>query len=143
MLQNTRIPITELRGILIVSVQTSLSDRLVAQLRDDITRRITETNPHGLAIDLTGIDLMDSYISKTIRDIGMISRLMGVKTVISGMNPMIAMTLTEMGMDLAPVESALNLDAAISLLEQAVNEQEDAIRDLDMIMDQEITDEDV
>lgn len=111
-----RIPIIKLHGNLIVSIQVALSDQLVARLKDDITLEIDRTGANGLIIDLSGIDVMDSYISRSIRDIGLIAQLMGVKTVISGIDPMIAMTLVEMGLDLTGVRSTLNLEAAVELL---------------------------
>lgn len=117
-----RIPIIKLYGNLIVSIQVSLSDHLVMQLKDDITAAIDRTNCRGLIIDLSGIDLMDSYISRAIRDIGLVARLMGVDTVLSSMDPLIAMTLVEMDMDLAGVRSALNLESAIEML---VSQHED------------------
>jgi rsbT antagonist protein RsbS len=111
-----RIPIIRLYDNLIVSVQVSLSDRLVMQLKDDITDTIERTGARGLVIDLSGIDMMDSYISKALRDIGLIAKLMGVRTVISGVAPMIAMTLTEMGLDLKGVSTALSLEGALETL---------------------------
>ena len=113
-----RIPIIKLYDNLIVSIQMALSDRLVIQLKDDVTAHIDRTNAHGLIIDVSGIDVMDSYISRAIRDLGLIAKLMGVRTVIAGMDPMIAMTLVEMGLDIKGVHSALNLEAAIDLLER-------------------------
>ena len=112
---NYRIPIIKLYDSLIVSVQVSLSDRLVTQLKDDITHRIELTGTHSLIIDVSGVDIMDSYISRAIRDIGLIARLMGTQTVISGLDPMVAMTLVEMGMDLEGVRTALNLESALEL----------------------------
>jgi rsbT antagonist protein RsbS len=111
-----RIPIIKLYDNLIVSIQVALSDRLVMQVKDDITEEIDRTGAKGLIIDVSGIDVMDSYISRAIRDIGLIARLMGVRTVICGMDPMIAMTLVEMGLDLTGAKSALNLEAAIEVL---------------------------
>ena len=123
-----RIPVIKLRGNLIVTVQTALSDRLVVLLKDDITSKILETRPRGLVIDLTGIDIMDSYISRAVRDIGLIAKLMGVKTIISGMDPMIAMTLIEMDMDLVSVKSALDLEDALDQLTEE-DEQKDLLLD--------------
>jgi rsbT antagonist protein RsbS len=116
-----RIPIIRLYDNLIVSVQVSLSDRLVMQLKDDITEAIERTGARGLVIDLSGIDMMDSYISKALRDIGLIAKLMGVRTVISGVAPMIAMTLTEMGLDLKGVSTALSLESALETLGTALS----------------------
>ena len=94
--------------------------------REKITRAIERTSARGLVIDLSGIDVMDSYISRTLRDIGLISQLMGVRAVICGLDPMIAMSLVEMGMDLQGVHAELNLEEALSLLarEAAAREQE-------------------
>jgi len=116
MAEVVRIPIIRLYDNLIVSVQVSLSDKLVIQLKDDITAAIERTGARGLVIDLSGIDMMDSYISKALRDIGLIAKLMGVRTVISGVAPMIAMTLTEMGLDLSGVSTALSLEGALEQL---------------------------
>jgi rsbT antagonist protein RsbS len=112
----SRIPIIKLRDVLIVSIQVALSDRLVLQLKDDITARIDRTQARGLVIDVSGIDVMDSYISRAIRDIGLVARLMGVQTVISGLDPMIAMTLVEMGLELKGVRTALELESALRML---------------------------
>ena len=116
MMTATRIPIIKLYGNLIVSIQVSLSDDVVVALKEDITRNIEDYEARGLIIDLSGIDLMDSYISRSIRDIALISKLMGVKTVISGMDPMVAMTLVEMGLEMNDVRTALSLEDAIELL---------------------------
>jgi rsbT antagonist protein RsbS len=113
----TRIPIIKLYENLIVSIQVALSDQLVMQVKDDITEEIERTGARGLVIDVSGIDVMDSYISRAIRDIGLMARLMGVRTVICGMDPMIAMTLVEMGLDLTGAQSALNLESAIAMLD--------------------------
>ena len=113
-----RIPIIKLYDNLIVSIQMALSDRLVMQLKDDITSRIERDKTTGLIIDVSGIDVMDSYISRALRDMGLIAKLMGVRTVISGLDPMIAMTLVEMGLDLKGVSSAHNLETAIELLDR-------------------------
>jgi len=115
--ETVRIPIIKLRDVLIVSVQVSLSDAVVVQLKDDITNKIESTQARALIIDVSGIDLMDSYISRAIRDIGLVARLMGVRTVISGLDPMVAMTLVEMGLELKGVRTALDLESALALLQ--------------------------
>ena len=116
MTENFRIPVIKLKDNLIVSIQGSLGDRLVLQLKNDITNAIERGGVRGLVIDLSGIDVMDSFISRAIRDIGLVARLMGVRAIISGMEPMVAMTLVEMGMDLEGVRAALNLEAALDML---------------------------
>ncbi|MBN2526169.1 MAG: STAS domain-containing protein [Deltaproteobacteria bacterium] len=122
----TRIPIIRLYGNLIVSIQVSLSDDLVVALKEDITQNIGDYGARGLIIDLSGIDLMDSYISRSIRDIALISKLMGAQTVISGMDPLVAMTLVEMGLEMNDVRTALTLEDAIDLLGMERVEADDA-----------------
>lgn len=112
----TRIPIIKLYGNLIVSIQVSLSDRLVMRLKDDITAAIVRYDVNGLIIDVSGIDVMDSYISRALRDVSLIAKLMGVGTVISGMHPVIAVTLVEMGLDLEGMHAAMDLEAALEHL---------------------------
>jgi len=111
-----RIPIIRLYGNLIVSIQVSLSDKLVNQLKDDITDAVERSDARGLIIDVSGVDVMDSYISRALRDIGVVARLMGAQTVISGMHPITAMTLVQMGLDLKNMRSAMNLESAIEML---------------------------
>ncbi len=111
-----RIPIIRLYGNMIVSIQTSLSDQVVKRLKEDVSGEIERTRPRGLIIDISGIDLMDSYISRAIRDICLIASIMGVKTVLSGMDKMIAITLVEMGMDMMSVRTALNLEEALEMI---------------------------
>ena len=112
----SHIPIIKLYNTLIVTIQVELSDRLVMQLKDDIGEAIQKLGPRGLIIDVSGVGIIDSYISRAIRDIGLMSRLMGVEAVISGLDPNIAMTLTEMGMDLEGVKTHLHLEATYEAL---------------------------
>ncbi len=86
------------------------------RLKEDVSGEIERTRPRGLIIDISGIDLMDSYISRAIRDICLIASIMGVKTVLSGMDKMIAITLVEMGMDMMSVRTALNLEEALEMI---------------------------
>lgn len=116
MQESMRIPIIRLYNNLIVSIQVALSDALLERLTEDITQAIERSRPRGLIIDISGIDVMDSFISRAVRDIGILARLMGVQTVISGMAPMIAMTIVEMGVDLKGVHSALDLEGALQFL---------------------------
>ncbi len=125
--ETTHIPIIKLYDTLIVTIQVELSDRVVMQLKDDIGEAIQKLGPKGLIIDVSGVGIIDSYISRAIRDIGLISRLMGVEAVISGLDPNIAMTLTEMGMDLEGVNTYLHLEAAY----EAINGRSALARELD------------
>ena len=111
-----RIPIIKLYDNLIVSIQTALSDQVVLQLKDDIANKIDQTGANGLVVDISGVEIMDSYISRAIRDIALIAKLMGVRTVISGMDALVAISLVEMGLSLPGVEAVLNLETAIERL---------------------------
>ncbi|MCD6498667.1 MAG: STAS domain-containing protein [Deltaproteobacteria bacterium] len=116
MLDVFKIPIIKLYDTLIVSIQMALTDQLVRQLKQDITMEIDRTDATGLIIDLSGMDVMDSYITKAIRDIGLVSRLMGVETVLCSLDPMIAITLVEMDLSPEGITTALNLEAALDYL---------------------------
>lgn len=110
------IPIIRLFGNLIVPIQVTLSDALVARLVSDVTGLIERQPVTGLIIDVSGVDLMDSHISRGIRDLAMMARLMGVDTVMCGLRPDVVVTLVEMGLDIPGVLSALNLERALELL---------------------------
>ncbi len=123
------IPIIKLYNNLLVSIQVDLSDGLVAELKEELTSEIQATNARGLIIELSGIDVLDSYIARSIGDISSIARLMGTKTVIAGLDPTMAHSLVEMGMTLEGLETALNLESAIESL--AAGESEIAGLEMD------------
>jgi rsbT antagonist protein RsbS len=127
----THIPIIKLYDILIVTIQVELSDRLVMTLKDDIGEAIQKLGPKGLIMDVSGVGIIDSYISRAIRDIGLMSQLMGVEAVISGLDPNIAMTLTEMGMDLEGVKTHLHLEAAYEALSKSAEPTAEAATTID------------
>ena len=114
-----RIPLVRLRGFLLVPVHVELTDRLVMQLKDDVTRAVEARRVEGVIFDLTGIDFMDSFISRAIRDVSLMTRLMGVPTVLCGMHPSIAITIVEMGVELQGIPMVLDLDKALEQLESA------------------------
>lgn len=116
MLNSFRIPIIQLKGIYIVSIQTALDDELVLRLKDDVSAAIAHHGGRGLIIDVSGIDIMDSYITRTIYDLARIAKLMGTDTVLCGMDPMIAMTLVEMGLEMEGVSTARDLETAFDRL---------------------------
>ena len=129
MITTTRIPIIKLYRNLIVPIQVALSDRLVAALKDDVAERIKDSDATGLVIDVSGVDILDSFISRALRDTALIARLMGVRTVISGLDPMMALSLVEMGMNLEEVDTALNLESAVELLGGAGQTSDDALNE--------------
>lgn len=117
MMETQRIPIVRLQGKLIVSIQTALSDTVVDRLQQDVASACERGDARGLVVDVSGVDILDSYITRSLRDLAVMARLMGVETVVCGLRPAVAMTLVEMGMELPGVRTALNLDRALSLLD--------------------------
>jgi rsbT antagonist protein RsbS len=117
MMEGQRIPIVRLQGKLIVSIQTALSDTVVDRLQQDVATACERGDARGLVVDVSGVDILDSYITRSLRDLAVMARLMGVETVVCGLRPAVAMTLVEMGMELPGVRTALNLDRALSLLD--------------------------
>src|SRR4051812_16722250 len=93
-----------------------MSDESVCRLREDVTARIGQESAYGLILDLSALAFMDSFVTRVVRDLALIARLMGVSTVVCGLSPEIAVTLTDMGLDLPGVVTALNLERAIEAL---------------------------
>ena len=110
------IPIIRLHDTLIVSIQIELSDAVVLGLRDDLGVEIAKRKARGLVIEASGIDVFDSFIARTVRDIGKLASLMGVRTILAGLDASMAITLVEMGMYMDGVETAMNLEAALDRL---------------------------
>ena len=95
-----RIPIINLYSNLIVPIQGAIGDIAMQQLTDDVTGRIEKEGARGLVIDVSGVALMDSFITRNIRDLALTARLMGVATIVSGLQPAVAITLVEMGLEI-------------------------------------------
>jgi rsbT antagonist protein RsbS len=119
-----RIPIIGLYSNLIVPVQGAVGDIAIAQLIEDVTRRVDDGGARGLVIDVSGVPLMDSFITRNIRDLALTARLMGVRTVVSGLQPAVAMTLVEMGLHIEGLETALNLERALEHLARVYEEED-------------------
>lgn len=112
-----RIPIIKLWDYLLVPLQGDISDGQAALLKHDVLERIRHTSCVGVVVDLSGLWLVDSHLCAVIATLAASARLMGTTTVISGMKPDVALTLQTMGIDLAGVRSARNLEHAITLLD--------------------------
>jgi rsbT antagonist protein RsbS len=115
-----RIPILRLGRFLLVSIQVDMHDRLALALQDDLTARITETGARGVLIDISALELVDSFIGRIIGTIASMARVLDAETVVVGMQPAVAITLVELGMALPGVRTALNMERGLRLLEQAV-----------------------
>jgi rsbT antagonist protein RsbS len=112
-----RIPILKIGNTLITSIQTELHDASAVQFKDDLLERIHTTRARGVVIDLTAVELVDSFIGRLISDIGAMCSLMGTQVVLTGIQPAVAITLVELGLELARVRTALNLEKGLALFE--------------------------
>jgi rsbT antagonist protein RsbS len=115
----TSIPIIRLRDVLLVAIQVELSDRLVQEVRRDLASAIERTEVSFVVIEVSGVDTFDSYIARSIRDMSHMAKLMGVTTVVAGLDPGVAITLVEMGMELTGVPTVLDLESALDLVERS------------------------
>lgn len=104
---------------LLVQLNPALTDDAVRRLRVAVGATLEAQSPRGLVLDLAAVDAMDSYITRCIRDLAISARLMGVPTIVCGVQPAVADTLVEMGLSLGEVQSALSLDAALGILRAA------------------------
>lgn len=127
-----RIPIIALYGNMIVPIQGAISDETITQLSEDVARQIDTGDVRGLIIDVSGVSLMDSYITRNIRDLTLTARLMGVTTIVSGLQPAVAITLIEMGLDIQGLQTTLNLERAIERLAQLRAEEDEALGGVDV-----------
>ena len=111
-----KIPILRIEDSLLTSIQIPLHDRLALEFQQDLMRTIEQTRAKGLIIDISTIDVVDSFITRILVEVARMSALMGVKTVIVGMRPEISLTLVEFGMLLDGIETALNLEMGLEKL---------------------------
>jgi len=121
-----KIPILRMGDFLLVTIQVDMHDRLAMALQDDLTQRISETSARGVLIDISTLEIVDSFIGRMLGNIAAMSRVLDAKTVVVGMQPAVAITLVELGMSLPGVRTALNVDAGMNLLRESLNGHEDA-----------------
>ena len=111
-----QVPIIKIGRILYVSIQIDLQDESVMQLQDDLSAELAATAARGVIIDITAVEIVDSFIGRMLTMIGSISRLFDAETVIVGMRPAVAITLTELGLSLNGVRTALNAEKGLAIL---------------------------
>jgi rsbT antagonist protein RsbS len=115
-----RIPVLRMGGFLLVTIQVDMHDQLALQLQDDLTNRIAQTGARGVLIDISSLDLVDSFIGRTLSDIAAMSRVLDAETVVVGMQPAVAITLVELGLSLPGVRTALDVESGMALLREAI-----------------------
>lgn len=123
--ESLRIPILKIGDILIASIQVNLHDASAVQFKDDLLQKIHDTRAKGVIIDLTALDLVDSFIGRLVADIAAMAGLMGSRVVITGLQPAVAITLVELGLELPRVITALNLEKGLSVLQRLTAESGD------------------
>src|SRR5579862_2967302 len=110
------VPILKQGDYLIATVQTALSDRDLGDLRDALVDRVGRFRSRGVIVDVTALDVMDSYAARTLRDLAHMARLRGARTVIVGIQPEVAFAMVQLGLTLGNVATALDLEEALTLL---------------------------
>lgn len=117
-----RIPILQMGDFLLVTIQVDMHDQLALTLQDDLSERISKTSARGVLIDISALDMVDSFIGRMIGTISGLSRIMDAQTVLVGMQPAVAITLVELGMTLPGVSTALNVERGMKLLQAGVRQ---------------------
>lgn len=113
-----RIPILKLGENLLVTLQVDINDRVATGLQDDLMSRILSSRARGVLIDISALELLDSFMGRTLAEIAAMSAILDATTVLVGMRPVVAITLVELGMTLSGVRTALNLEQGMSLLDE-------------------------
>ena len=114
-----RIPILRMGELLLVTIQVDMHDRLAIVLKDDLANRISATRARGVLIDISALDMVDSFIARMLGSIAQMARMMDTETALVGMQPSVAITLVEMGVALTGVRTALNVEKGMKLLRAA------------------------
>jgi len=116
-----KIPILKMGRFLLVTIQVDMHDRLALQLQDDLTERIVKDHAHGVLIDISSLEVVDSFIGRMISNIAAMARVLDAQAVVVGMQPAVAITLVELGLSLTGVRTALNVDKGMALLREQVD----------------------
>jgi rsbT antagonist protein RsbS len=117
-----RIPILRMGDFLLVTIQVDMHDRLAMALQEDLTGKITENSSRGVLIDISSLEIVDSFIGRMLANIASMARILDAQTVVVGMQPAVAITLVELGMSLPGVKTALNVELGMELLRESLAE---------------------
>lgn len=118
-----KIPILKIGDFLIASVQIELQDASAVQFKDDLLQAINDHHARGVVVDLTAVEVVDSFLGRIIGDIAAMARLMGARVVVTGLQPAVAITLVELGLELRGVITALNLEKGLEKLKQLIQDE--------------------
>lgn len=120
-----RIPILRMGAFLLVTIQVDMHDQLALTLQDDLTNRITEVGAKGVLIDISSLEIVDSFIGRTLANIASMARILDAETVVVGMQPAVAITLVELGMSLPGIRTALNVESGMKYLRETLADSEE------------------
>jgi rsbT antagonist protein RsbS len=121
-----RVPILRLGNCLLVTVQVDMHDQLAMTLQDDLTNRIVQTKARGVLIDISALEMVDSFIGRMLGNIAAMSRILDAQTVVVGMQPAVAITLVELGLSLPGIRTAMNVDAGLALLSKLLGQGDES-----------------
>jgi rsbT antagonist protein RsbS len=116
-----RVPILRIGNCLLVTVQVDMHDELAMALQDDLTNKIVQARARGVLIDISALEMVDSFIGRMLGNIAAMSRILDAQTVVVGMQPAVAITLVELGLSLPGIRTALNVDAGLALLRNVLD----------------------
>ncbi len=122
----SEIPILKIGDCLLVSIQVDMHDRLAMALQDDLTQRIVADRARGVMIDISALEIVDSFIGRMLNNIAAMSRVLDAVTVVVGMRPAVAITLVELGLALTGVRTALNVDKGLAMIRSIIDSSENA-----------------
>ena len=120
-----RIPILRMGPFLLVTIQVDMHDRLALTLQDDLTNRIVQQTTRGVLIDISALEMVDSFIGRVLGNIASMARILDAETVVVGMQPAVAITLVELGLSLPGVRTALNVERGMELLRRSMPPADD------------------
>jgi rsbT antagonist protein RsbS len=129
-----RIPILRMGKFLLVTIQIDLYDRLATNLESDLVQMVNKTEAKGVLIDISALSIVDSFMGRILGNIGSMSKIMDAETVVVGMQPAVAITLIELGLELKGVHTALNVEKGMELLRNKIGpDEEELVEDEDSI----------
>ena len=116
-----RIPILKMGDFLMVTIQVDMHDQLASALQDDLTNKIAKVNAKGVLIDISSLDIVDSFIGRMLANTSAMARVLDAQTVVVGMQPAVAITLVELGLPMEGVHTALNVEKGMALLQRRLD----------------------
>ena len=119
-----QIPIMKIGDCLLVSIQVDMHDRLAMALQDELTNKVVSTRARGVMIDISALEIVDSFIGRMLNNIAAMTRVLDAITVVVGMRPAVAITLVELGLQLTGVKTALNVDSGLALIRRLIDDAE-------------------